>query len=211
MLLAAKALRLPLPSLPDGADSIASLVEWASQAGYTTRGELFSAHWACEVFKAHWSDTSTHCTAFPQSPEEVFDALRGGRRVLLVPYDCDKNHEPCKWNGHAAHWALIAGFLLPIAVVKSDPTRPRGGAIEWLRGGEEDPLAAENSLFEQIHVVAYHGKSRHPALWRYSTLAASNAQLNSTERVNEDFRLPTGGIASGLRGLCVEISLSESE
>jgi hypothetical protein len=60
-------------------------------------------------------------------------------------------------------------------------------------------------------VVAYHGKSRHPALWRYSTLAASNAQLNSTERVNEDFRLPTGGIASGLRGLCVEISLSESE
>lgn len=28
---------------------------------------------------------------------------------VLVPYDNDKNFEPCLQNGHRAHWAVITG------------------------------------------------------------------------------------------------------
>lgn len=28
---------------------------------------------------------------------------------ILVPYDSDRNHEPCKAKGYYAHWAVLTG------------------------------------------------------------------------------------------------------
>lgn len=31
--------------------------------------------------------------------------------LLLVPYDCDKNHQPSNRGGHSAHWCLVVSFF----------------------------------------------------------------------------------------------------
>ena len=42
---------------------------------------------------------------FP-SVEELTSQLLSGN-LWLVPYDCDRNHEPAFLNGHKAHWCII--------------------------------------------------------------------------------------------------------
>ena len=39
---------------------------------------------------------------------EILKHLLHGNPVL-IPYDNDKNFEPCLRNGHKAHWALATG------------------------------------------------------------------------------------------------------
>ena len=40
----------------------------------------------------------------------LFHILHG--HPILVPYDNDKNFEPCLKYGHKAHWAVLTGKLL---------------------------------------------------------------------------------------------------
>lgn len=44
---------------------------------------------------------------------EMLEKLSSGS-ILLVPYDVDKNHEPCMSGGKKAHWVAVKGFVLPI-------------------------------------------------------------------------------------------------
>lgn len=34
--------------------------------------------------------------------------------LLLIPYDCDKNHEPSNQGGHSAHWCLVVSFFFKL-------------------------------------------------------------------------------------------------
>lgn len=49
---------------------------------------------------------------------------------ILVPYDADRNNQPCELKGSKAHWAVIKGFMLPMINVDvllpkcTDPVPP---------------------------------------------------------------------------------------
>ena len=133
--------------------------------------------------------------------------LGGGKAALLVPYDCDRNHEPCDRGGVSAHWALIAGFLLPVESNGGGGGEESTSRWEWWEATGKGMCADDPAT--PFYLVAYHGKSRHPALWRHDALTRSNAQL-STVRSGDGMRqgsfcLPSEGI-SALRGKCLVIS-----
>lgn len=79
---------------------------------------MFSARNLLELLKLQMDD-------FLKRPQSVraylFDGLLDSEFIkqklqekcfLLVPYDADRNHQPCKLNGHKAHWVLIVGYLI---------------------------------------------------------------------------------------------------
>uniref|UniRef100_A0A914HK95 Actin maturation protease n=1 Tax=Globodera rostochiensis TaxID=31243 RepID=A0A914HK95_GLORO len=153
-------------------------------------GELFSAAWMCELVERLWPKKyQLNPTQFPTANAIIQHLISGKsaseRRcptTVLVPYDCDKNFEPCNRQGNAAHWALIIGFVL----------------LE-LQNGEEIHHNFDNEHL--LYLVALQGKSRHPALWSYSALRESNGQLNvPTPKGN--FRLASEGLAA-IKGKCV--------
>uniref|UniRef100_A0ABD2VZK8 Actin maturation protease n=1 Tax=Trichogramma kaykai TaxID=54128 RepID=A0ABD2VZK8_9HYME len=41
---------------------------------------------------------------------QILDELKGGS-LILIAYDADHNHQPCKKKGHKAHWALLIGMI----------------------------------------------------------------------------------------------------
>lgn len=43
---------------------------------------------------------------------DLLAALLRGNPVL-VPYDADKNHQPCQKRGHKAHWTVLTGKVSP--------------------------------------------------------------------------------------------------
>ena len=62
----------------------------------------------------------------------------------------------------------------------------------------------------KLFILAMHGKSKHPAVWSYEQLLASNQQLNELgpERLNSQltYRVPECGVQAGLCGKCVILS-----
>ncbi|VDM61261.1 unnamed protein product [Angiostrongylus costaricensis] len=49
-------------------------------------------------------------TSFPD-PTTLIRWMESGC-ALLIPYDCDKNHEPALRGGHGAHWSLLVGTCI---------------------------------------------------------------------------------------------------
>lgn len=47
---------------------------------------------------------------FP-TPSTIINHLSNSNSLLIVPYDCDKNFEPCNHNGKFAHWAVIVSYF----------------------------------------------------------------------------------------------------
>ena len=41
----------------------------------------------------------------------ILDAVCSAK-VILVPYDCDKNHSPFLDNGHQTYWCIIVGVVI---------------------------------------------------------------------------------------------------
>ena len=69
----------------------------------------FLALWLSDFTNRIYPTFLTTVGEFP-TPEEIISHLNKGS-AILVPYDCDKNFEPCNRGGHAAHWAVIVGYL----------------------------------------------------------------------------------------------------
>ncbi|KJH44209.1 hypothetical protein DICVIV_09781 [Dictyocaulus viviparus] len=109
--------------------------------------------------------------------------------AVLIPYDCDKNHEPAMRKGHGAHWSLITGFLY----VEDSSTVIREASTN---------LHVENE--DAFYVFAHHGKSKHMGLWSYSTLRRSSMQMFEVgcQRSTCDFIVPVDGLDQ-MRGKCV--------
>ncbi|RCN40711.1 hypothetical protein ANCCAN_13354, partial [Ancylostoma caninum] len=136
------------------------------------------------------------CTLFPvegevlelPSPNKLINLITSGCAVM-VPYDCDKNHEPALRNGHGAHWAILVGFLIVDV------------NLETLQHASSDVVASDDDAF---YVFAYHGKSKHMALWSYSDLRRSCSQLYEAgpKRQPPDFVIPEDGLTQ-LRGKSV--------
>ncbi|VDM85103.1 unnamed protein product [Strongylus vulgaris] len=120
---------------------VAEIFEKAKELGFTARGEMFSAAWLCELARVFWP-VNAEILPIPE-PNKLIHLIMSGCAVL-VPYDCDKNHEPALRNGHGAHWALLVGFL---AVEKN---------MMSLEQASNDTSVTDDDAF---YVFAYHGKS----------------------------------------------------
>uniref|UniRef100_A0A183BLM5 Actin maturation protease n=1 Tax=Globodera pallida TaxID=36090 RepID=A0A183BLM5_GLOPA len=184
------------------------LVEMGKSLGFTYQGELFSAAWMCELVDRLWPKKyQLKLTQFPTANAIIQHLISGEsaseRRcptTVLVPYDCDKNFEPCNRQGNAAHWALIIGFvLLEQSVQNGEEIHSVGPRVAEFNAHNFFGRNFDNEHL--LYLVALQGKSRHPALWSYSALRESNGQLNvPTPKGN--FRLAPEGLAA-IKGKCV--------
>ena len=92
---------------------LAELVELAQNDGITNCGELFSVNWLVEFITRHWPQIHSQIMDFP-TPFCIIQHFMKNVEFLtsfLIPYDCDKNFEPCNKNGHSAHWAILVGYF----------------------------------------------------------------------------------------------------
>ncbi|GMR59306.1 hypothetical protein PMAYCL1PPCAC_29501, partial [Pristionchus mayeri] len=144
--------------------AVSHLLRQAVDCGFTKQGEMFDAADLLSL-STHSSISSTLITPFP-SPATVVKWILD-RSLLLIPYDCDRNHEPSLRKGVAAHWALIVGVL----VITAEP----GDLIPFTT----HPQSILYHLSpERLYVLAYHGKSKHLGVWSYSDVISSNEQMS---------------------------------
>lgn len=190
---------------------MATVVQTAINRAYTAQGEMFSAH-----DMALLAEEVCCCKA-----ELLSGGLRGdnarsiikhlwSQQPVLIPYDEDFNHEPCKRSGHRAHWAVASGVLLGLdqgsvnkETVEPDPTLP------WLYlptdTGSMCPLSSTNP--REVYIFAKQGKSLRYQIWSLECVAESNEQLMMIDpkRTNDgtQYVLPEGGVEAGLSGQAV--------
>ncbi|XP_055030118.2 actin maturation protease isoform X1 [Misgurnus anguillicaudatus] len=189
---------------------IEMVVQVAKDKGYTAQGEMFSASdmakLAEEVCGCRVQILSGGMMG--DNSAVILKHLSNGQPIL-VPYDEDFNHEPCLRNGHKAHWAVISGIILGLRqgcmdskLFPPDITLPwlhlsqNGSCVSWPIDGIED-----------VYVLAKQGKSLRYQLWKYETVAQSNAQLKEMDpqRASDGthYVLPSGGVQEGLAGQVV--------
>ena len=89
-----------------------SLLKLAQLKGFSHQGEMYSAENLAKLAQEFYAlESLVISNGFEDNNFVVSEVLKGS--AVLVPYDADKNHEPCLENGHRAHWALVTGqFIL---------------------------------------------------------------------------------------------------
>lgn len=155
------------------------ILKVAKASGYSNKGEMFSAKNMHNLLNE--ITDSLNCKKYEfeyckdlLTADRVIDSLVKGS-MMLVPYDCDKNHSPCLKKGHSAHWAIVNGILTRKISKKSQ----------------------EMYDLDNTYVTAKHGKSLHLAVWKLRALEESNGNLCevSKERIEEgSYVLPEGGL-----------------
>ncbi|KAE9547872.1 hypothetical protein FO519_008917 [Halicephalobus sp. NKZ332] len=156
---------------------VSDMMAWARMLKFTKGGEMFSAEWLMRIGNEFYKKGSFETIGFP-SGFDIVEKINDGK-VFLVPYDCDKNFDPINRNGEGAHWAAVVGYF--VIGGKSEESTNK---ISFEKVGSE-------VREEDLYVVAYQGKSKHPTLWKYLDLKGSNNQLNVPDRKrNEFFQLP---------------------
>ncbi|XP_036598846.1 UPF0692 protein C19orf54 homolog isoform X2 [Trichosurus vulpecula] len=182
------------------------IVAVALERGYTAQGEMFSAanmaRLAQEVFGCQVEllsgglDEPNRC--------RVLQHLISGC-PLLVPYDEDYNHEPCKKRGHKAHWAVSAGLLLGVPGPTLSPDYEEDSELKGLfyPAPDKPPCLPEDPP-EAIYLLSKQGKSWHYQLWDYEQLCESNLQLTELAPIRTTdgkvYVVPPGGLHAGLCG-----------
>ncbi|KAL3083218.1 hypothetical protein niasHS_011020 [Heterodera schachtii] len=178
------------------------LVEMGKHFGITYNGELFSADWMCEFVQKHWPNACELRVAQFPSPNSIVRHLISGKKprhqcttTVLVPYDCDKNFEPCNRQGVAAHWAIIIGFVIFDVTAQNGPENENSKIIAF----DENDFRWDGFDNEHLlYLIALQGKSRQPTLWSYKALRESNGQLN-VPNPSGNFRLAPEGMEA-IRG-----------
>lgn len=93
--------------------SIDKLYSKAKALGFTKNGEMFSVKNMAQL--AHimlnpYYKIELISGGLETHYQLITESLCKGN-LLLVPYDADKNNEPCCKKGHAAHWAVLCGLV----------------------------------------------------------------------------------------------------
>ncbi|KAK2721403.1 actin maturation protease-like [Artemia franciscana] len=203
--------------------------EWFDEAkakGYTKQGELFSSQYIVDLvnhkigkhaklFKIQNLLEKTDCWKNSLNLTEKVDTILSSllkKEIVLMPYDCDYNHEPALKKGHKSHWAVIIGFVIfsdhlsPLPLKeKTKITHPSGIVITVV--DSIDDLSSISK--EHIYVVCRQGKSKHLGVWPLLSLLASNSNLvEYPPSLLEDgnYILPTEGIDIALKDTFVVIS-----
>ncbi|VDK88645.1 unnamed protein product [Litomosoides sigmodontis] len=162
------------------------IFQYAKRKGYTNHGEIFSADWLADIAASLWPMLDVAVENVPSTTQ--MEQLVQENALLLVPYDCDKNHQPSNRGGHSAHWCLVIGFLCPVKELET---------IAW------NTISA-HTCSKATHVFCVHGKSRHIAVWNYSQLVASNLNLREALAKVIDYVIPSSDLST-LRNRCVVV------
>uniref|UniRef100_A0A3B4ALD2 Actin maturation protease n=1 Tax=Periophthalmus magnuspinnatus TaxID=409849 RepID=A0A3B4ALD2_9GOBI len=187
-----------------------TVTQTALSKAYTAQGEMFSAQ-----NMALLAEEICGCKA---------QLLSGGlrddnalaiikhlwdRQPVLIPYDEDFNHAPCKRSGVKAHWAVASGVLLGLdhgslnkQHLESDPSLP------WLYlPTDASPCPLSSSQPREVYILAKQGKSLRYQIWSLDCIAESNEQLRTLDPKRENngtyYVLPEGGVEAGLLGQAV--------
>ncbi|XP_068730365.1 actin maturation protease-like isoform X1 [Montipora capricornis] len=190
-------------------EELESLLELAQLRGFSEQGEMYSAENLAKLAKEFYG---LECLV-------TNDGLKDGNFIasevivkgsaVLVPYDADKNHEPCLQNGHRAHWALVTGVLVELPANSCDLTVcQQDTVLPTLFHTRPSPIFSmpESWKAQHIYLCAKHGKSRHTAVWTLASVEKSNAnlfELDPIKKQNGNFVVPEEGIGVGLRGKIV--------
>ena len=103
--LAAHILKL---SQHESTNEIKELLRVAQELGITHYGEMFSARDMGLLAKKYYKLNFEVNNNGLEDCRKLIKHLCAGYPVL-VPYDEDRNHEPCLKRGHKAHWAVLSG------------------------------------------------------------------------------------------------------
>lgn len=201
----------------------------ARSKGYSGFGEMFSAFEMATLAEEYYGPLLTAETWDAPWDHSLIQALlktllNGG--MSLVPYDVDKNHEPCLAGGKKAHWAAIKGFIIPIttptqlqtmdqlsttgASVKKLPIVEGGSPIFWIEPSKSiDATSLQNVLSEdlstsRVRLITQQSKSKHQAIWSFESLQKSNhnlAQFDEERVTSSEFKVPD--VLDNLRGKMV--------
>lgn len=98
---------------------------------------------------------------------------------VLVPYDCDKNHDPIEKSGQSAHWATLLGFSLEMD--ESDDKGKKCNILHMAPPLHGDTVKSICSSLlrdeKELLLFAKQGKSKFMRLWKFDKLSASNRNL----------------------------------
>ncbi|MCP9262453.1 hypothetical protein DINM_005675 [Dirofilaria immitis] len=124
----------------------------------------YAPDWLADIAISLWPMLDIVVESIPSTAK--MEQLIQENALLLIPYDCDKNHQPSNREGHNAHWCLIIGFLCPVKELET---------LTW-------NTTIPHTCSKVTHVFCLHGKSRHLAVWNYSQLIASNFNLHEASK-----------------------------
>ncbi|XP_072551454.1 actin maturation protease isoform X2 [Salminus brasiliensis] len=193
--------------MPTQTISVEKIVQTALDKGYTAQGEMFSAGdmallaeevCGCGVQRLSGGIAGDNAAL-------ILRHLTDGQPVL-IPYDEDFNHEPCLRHGHKAHWAVASGVLFGL-LQGSVPSRhfSTDATLPWLHLSEgRAPAEWPPNAVAEVYILAKQGKSLRYQLWKFETVAQSNAQLKEMDPQRSSdgthYVLPPGGVEEGLAG-----------
>ncbi|GAB6026038.1 hypothetical protein CHUAL_012248 [Chamberlinius hualienensis] len=197
--------------------TIDNAINLAKSKGFTHNGEMFSAV----------NMKTLVCDAMKCQAEVLHNGLDDKLKIIshlssgqpaLVPYDADKNNEPCCKKGHKSHWAMLTGAVLVVpphlnlcASLVPDPNNKR---LYQMDDNSNSTAVNLSSLLSydtvEVYIFARQGKSRHLEMWNYDALSLSNAnlmELSPTLTQNaEQWILPEDGVNGGLRRKVILVS-----
>lgn len=149
------------------------LLELAKTLKFSSQGEMFSAANLAVLGFEYFQLTSTIKPNF--TPRDIFSHLSTGG-LCLVAYDKDKNNTPCLAGGAKAHWAIVAGMVVPLKDGRGVDGRfvrldlEREVFLRHLHPAEAGGFEPTEEEFAGAFVIALHGNSRHQALWSMQSL-----------------------------------------
>ncbi|KAG8226468.1 hypothetical protein J437_LFUL009778 [Ladona fulva] len=191
------------------------ILKYTKLRGYSNNGEMFSVEYLADIAKTLIGFEIEVLEKGLENQEYVLNQIMNGA-LLLIPYDADFNHTPCKKNGHRAHWAVICGLLLEGHLngqlsAESCQSNSKFNCVQYLP--DKDTFVPQNLLniceVNQVYLLARQGKSVHPGVWSYKELKDSNENLIEFDPIraesNISYILPPEGVEGGLKGKAVLI------
>ena len=195
--------------------SPSELLQKSRQLEFSKQGEMFSAENLLKL-SVEQLQCSGKLMSFDDVNAIISLVLKGD--VIIFPYDCDKDHTPCREKGRRAHWALSVGCAFSVSNKEIDKFTPFcDNKIDYylldmtkishqIIGSIAGSLTLSNTW-----LFCRHGKSRHIGLWSLKNIMDSNANLLELgSKFNpSNCVIPTGGMQHGLCGKAVLLKKKE--
>ena len=165
--------------------SVDDLLQKAIDRGFSRDGELFAIDQL--AFLINESGSQLEANVFPCGAKKLREVLHSGH-LVVVPYDRDKNEQPCQRSGRSAHYGLVFGLADPLHSPSKEHIRLEegcyfcGGGLSEAESLSQDVIEAWKACCEspdedEIQVLLWQGMSDQPLLTAWKALQASNAQL----------------------------------
>ncbi|GFQ82100.1 UPF0692 protein C19orf54 homolog [Trichonephila clavata] len=192
------ALSMASQFFPNRHKTVEEILAAAKLLEFTKKGEMFSAfNMATLASSVIGCEASVISNLSSNSHDILLNICRG--YPVLVPYDADKNHEPCLKRGQNAHWAILCGMCLFVpddhssVLDKFTADSEMSNVYNMVSGTETEEIL---NFASETAILAYQGKSKHFGLWDLDALIQSNNNLVevSNKYSLDDMIIPSCGL-----------------